>query len=313
MSSREPRLTFLHRPPGLTGGKSAALNEALGLLSGEITLVFDADHQPRRDVARRLVRHFEDPSVAAAQGRCVISNGGESAVAKLVELDYRAGYLVNEYGRQALFQLPAYGGANCAVRTESLRQLGGWNHDSVTEDTDLTLRLLLSGRRVRYDVTAVDEEQGVGSLRRYWRQRYRWARGHQQVCRRYRRAVWRSPFLGRLAKVETTMFLFAFHLPVLAGAGMILLLGWATGVAGSTDPLHTFVLWTLLFVGPLAELSGGLIVARSDRRDALKLVFFLPLFLLSIMLCTKAWMDALLARPYAWVKTERSAPAPVLP
>jgi hypothetical protein len=59
-------------------------------------------------------------------------------------------YLVNEYGRQSLFQLPAYGGANCAVRTSSLRAVGGWNPRSVTEDTDLTLRLL---RRFTYAVS----------------------------------------------------------------------------------------------------------------------------------------------------------------
>jgi cellulose synthase/poly-beta-1,6-N-acetylglucosamine synthase-like glycosyltransferase len=237
----------------------------------------------------------------------VIRNADDALLTKLVAIDYLAGYLVNEYGRQGLVRMPAYGGANCAVRTSSLRELGGWNHESVTEDTDVTLRLVLSGQRVRYDVTAVDEEEGVTTLRRYWRQRYRWARGHQQVCRDYRAAVWRTPFLSRLEKFEATMFLFVFHLPVLSGGGLMLLLAWAAGLGSASDPIHAFVLWTLLFIGPLVELSGALLIARSDRRDALLLVFFLPLFFVSIALCTKAWIDGLLGRSYAWVKTERSA------
>ena len=48
---------------------------------------------------------------------------------------------MNEYGRQALYHLPAYGGANCAVRASELHAVGGWNPETVTEDTDLTLRL----------------------------------------------------------------------------------------------------------------------------------------------------------------------------
>jgi 1,2-diacylglycerol 3-beta-glucosyltransferase len=307
LQREEPRLTCLHRERGEIPGKSAALNAAMEMLAGEVTIVFDGDHKPHPDVVRRLVRHFEDPSVGAVQGRCMIRNPDDVILAKLVAIDYLAGYLVNEYGRQGLFRMPAYGGANCAVRTSSLRAIGGWNHESVTEDTDVTLRLVLSGQRVRYDVTAVDEEQAVTTLGRYWRQRYRWARGHQQVCRDYRTAVWRTPFLSRLEKLEATMFLFVFHLPVLSGGGLILLLAWAAGLGGGSDPFHGFVLWTLLFIGPLFELSGALLIARSDRRDARMLIFFLPLFFVSIALCTKAWIDGVFGRSYAWVKTERSS------
>src|SRR3712207_8860233 len=58
-------------------------------------------------------------------GRCVIRNGKESTMATTVFVDFLSGYLVNEYGRQALFELPAYGGGNCAVRMSPLRGLGG--------------------------------------------------------------------------------------------------------------------------------------------------------------------------------------------
>jgi cellulose synthase/poly-beta-1,6-N-acetylglucosamine synthase-like glycosyltransferase len=304
----EPRLQVIHRAPGAEGGKSGALNAALEAASGEVIMVFDADHRPRRDVLLRLVRHFADPAIGAVQGRCEIRNARDSTLSQLVAIDYLAGYLVNEYGRQSLFQLPAYGGANCAVRASSLRALGGWT-ECATEDTDLTLRLVLQGERVRYDVTAVDEEEGVVTLRRFWRQRYRWARGHQQVWRQYRMAIWRSPHLSWTEKLETTMFAFAFHVPVASAAGLVILALWLTGVAHPVDPLHTFVLWTLLFLAPLLELGTGLLLARSERRKAFLLVFFLPIFLISVALCTKAWFDGVLGRPYVWVRTTRSAAA----
>lgn len=309
---RVPQLRCLHRPPGAGGGKSAALNEALELVTGTVVVVFDADHQPRPDVLRRLVRHFEDPGVGAVQGRCVIRNATGSLLTELIAIDYLAGYLVNEYGRQWMFQLPAYGGANCAVRTASLRAVGGWNPRTVTEDTDLTLRLMLAGQRVRYDVTAVDEEEGVTTLRRYWRQRYRWARGHQQVWRDYRRMVWRSSRLSPGEKIELTMFLLVFHLPVASALGLVLLLAWQSGVISVSSPFddYTFAFWPLLFLGPLLEHSCGLLLAGAERRRAFALLYFLPLFFVSVALCTKAWVDGVLGRRYAWVKTPRAKDPP---
>jgi cellulose synthase/poly-beta-1,6-N-acetylglucosamine synthase-like glycosyltransferase len=304
LATVHPQLTCLHREAN--GGKPAALNSGLGLVTGEIVVVFDADHRPHRDVLRRLVRHFQDPSVGAVQGRCVISNAEETPVTRLVAVDYLAGYLVNEHGRQAVVQLPAYGGANCAVRSRDLWAVGGWNPASVTEDTDLTLRLVLAGRRVRYDVTAIDEEEAVINISRYWKQRYRWARGHQKVWRDYRRAVWSSGHMSLAEKVETTMFLLAFHVPVASGVGLVVLFAAMVGLATPRQLFDTSALWTLLFIGPLLELGGALLVARTPRREALALVWFLPLFMVSIALCTKAWFDGLLGRSYLWVKTERT-------
>jgi 1,2-diacylglycerol 3-beta-glucosyltransferase len=306
LCTRHPRLQCLHRAPGAGGGKSGALNEALLVAMGAVIVVFDADHIPAPDVIRRLVTHFRDPAVAAVQGRCEIRNRHDSLVTRLIWVDYLAGYLVNEYGRQAVFELPAYGGANCAVRTTALRAVGGWNADSVTEDTDLTLRVLLSGGRVRFDVNAVDREEGVISLRRYWHQRYRWARGHQQAWRDYRSAVWKSPSLGLAEKVETTMFLLVFHLPVASAAALLLLVLAIAGVAVPLGTEELAMLWTLLFLGPMLELGGGLLIAGAERRHAWLIPLFLPIFFVSIAVCTKAWIDGVLGRPYGWVKTERS-------
>lgn len=311
-ASEDSNLLALHRPAGASGGKSGALNVALPHVAGEVVVVFDADHRPHPDVPRRLARHFADPGVGAVQGRCRILNGEMSLVGTLVEMDYLAGYLVNEFGRQAVFRLPAYGGANCAVRTASLHAVGGWNENSVTEDTDLTLRLVLTGQRIRYDVNAVDEEEAVITLRRYWIQRYRWARGHQQVWRDYRGAVWRSRRLSLLEKIETTMFLFVFHVPVFSFLGIGLLIAGFAGLTPMGSPLDqaAAVLWTLLLLGPLLELSTGLLLSGAARRRAFLLVFFLPLFFVSMMLCTKAWLDGVLDRRYSWAKTARTGGPP---
>jgi cellulose synthase/poly-beta-1,6-N-acetylglucosamine synthase-like glycosyltransferase len=295
----------LHRPPGSGGGKSGALNDALHLVDAEIAVVFDADHEPDPTALRRLVRHFRDPVVGAVMGRCVIRNGRDSQMASTVFVDFLSGYLVNEYGRQALFELPAYGGANCAVRMSTLRGLGGWNPHTVTEDTDLTLRVLMAGQRVRYDLSAVDFEEAVVSAQRFWKQRYRWARGHQKCFRDYWRPLMRSPHLSLVEKVETTLFLLVYHVPLLSGIGVLLTVLRAFGI-GDLPLVALLPLSMLLFVGPLAELSVGLLIGRVERRSAWRLLGFLPAFALSIWITTRAYVDGMLGRPYTWVKTSRS-------
>jgi 1,2-diacylglycerol 3-beta-glucosyltransferase len=304
--AREPRLSCLHRRPDAGGGKSAALNAALAHARGEIIVVFDADHKCHADVIKRLVRHFADPDVGAVQGRCIIRNSEESSLARTIAIDYYCGYLVNEYGRQSLFNLPAYGGANCAVRASSLRALGGWNEDTVTEDTDLTMRLVLSGQRVRYDVTAIDTEEGVPTFGRFWRQRYRWARGHQNVWLDYRSAVWRSSRLTSAEKVETTMFLLVYHVPVLCTLGLALILLRVCGLVDWAGQVDMTPIATLLFLGPLVELGSGLIVGKAPRRWALSLPLFLLTYLLFMIVCTKAWIDRAGGRAYSWHKTPRT-------
>jgi cellulose synthase/poly-beta-1,6-N-acetylglucosamine synthase-like glycosyltransferase len=243
--------------------------------------------------------------VGAVQGRCVIRNASDGVLPRLIEIDYLSGYLVNEYGRQSLYQLPAYGGACCAVRTSSLRELGGWNTDTVTEDTDLTLRLLLDGWRVRYDPSAVDFEEAVLSSRRFWTQRYRWARGHQKCLRDYWLPILRTPHLSPMEKLESMLFLWVYHVPVLCGLGLLLIVLRAWGI-GDQSAISTVALSALLFAGPFTELAVGLVLGRVERRAVWMLIGFIPAFGMSILTATKAYFDGMWGTSYTWSKTARS-------
>jgi len=302
-------MLVIHRDADASGGKSGALNEAISHLTGEMVIVFDADHRPQPDIVRKHARHYGDSSVAAVQGRCQIGNPDDGILAAAISLEYEAGYLVNEYGRQAVFGLPAYGGANCSVRLESLLRHGGWNPTSHTEDTDLTLRLVLAGEHVRYDVAALDVEEAVTTLPRYWRQRYRWARGHQKVLRDYWRLSLTTNHLTVLQRIETVGFLSLYHAPVLALLATILGIASTTGLVSPGVIPGGYIFWPLLFLGPLAELGAAMLLAGVSRRRALGLLWFLPLYALSMLIATTAWVDGVLGRHYTWAKTERSGSA----
>ena len=126
------------------------------------------------------------------------------------------------------------------------------------------------------------------------------------MWRDYRRAVWQSAHLSFIEKLETSLFLLVFHVPVLSALGLLIIGLWMSGVAEPFSATQLSVLWTLLFLGPMLELGAGLLLADADRRDAFALVLFLPVFFVSIALTTKAWFDGLIGRPYTWVKTRRA-------
>ena len=171
------------------------------------------------------------------------------------------------------------------------------------------MRLVLAGERVRYDVSALDVEEAVTTLPRYWRQRYRWARGHQKVLRDYWRLALRTKHLSPTQKVETLGFLLLYHAPVFALLATILGISSTAGLVSPGVIPGGYIFWPLLFLGPLAELGAAMLLAGVNRRRALGLLWFLPLYALSMLIATTAWVDGVFGRRYTWAKTERSGSA----
>jgi hypothetical protein len=75
------------------------------------------------------------------------------------------------------------------------------------------------------------------------------------------------------------------------------------------DPLSLYVFSMLMLVGPLLELATGLLLSDAPSSDARFMVFFLPMFFVSMALGTKAWIDGICGRDYRWVKTARAGDA----
>jgi cellulose synthase/poly-beta-1,6-N-acetylglucosamine synthase-like glycosyltransferase len=153
----------------------------------------------------------------------------------------------------------------------------------------------------------VDTEEGATTLGRFVKQRYRWARGHQQVWRDYRGFVLRSPHLSVLEKVESVLFLLVYHVPVLCALTLAMTALRIAGVGPEVTLFELLPLAALLFAGPFCELAVGLMVGRAPRRAAWSIAWMTPIFFVFMLVCTKAWVDGLVGRPYSWVKTARSS------
>ena len=307
-----PFIKSIHRSDGGLG-KPSALNCGSLFSNGEIVLTFDADYFPQLDIVEKLVAPFIDPEVGAVQGRVTVVNEEDSLVSKIVTLERTGGYRIDQLARDDLDLIPQYGGTVGGFRRETLKEVGGWVDDNLTEDTDLTCRIALKGYKIRYVNDAECYEEAVKSWRAYWNQRYRWARGHMQCAVKYLGKFLRSEYLGFWKKLEMTLLLSIYFIPV------IVLAGWLAGLTvyltGTPSVLPYFfaLLSTTTYsaVGnfaPFFEIGTG---AYLDDRG--RLLWWLPAlliaFFVNVFCCTKAFLDLLVdmfgrRAGYKWVKTK---------
>jgi len=176
-------IKVIHRDRKVGGrGKASALNAGLKRAAGEIIVCFDADYYPQPDFLERITKEFVNPKVGVVQGRITVLNEPYNIVTRLVALERIGGYRIDQQARDNLGLITQFGGTAGGIRRSLLESLGGWNESILAEDTDLTLRVYLAGYKVSYLNEAESYEEAVESWQAYWKQRYRWAKGHMQWC-----------------------------------------------------------------------------------------------------------------------------------
>jgi len=296
-------------------GKASALNAGFKHAKGEIILCFDADYYPQRDILEKLTKEFLDPKVGAVQGRVTVLNEPKNMVTRLVALERIGGYRIDQQARDSLGLITQFGGTVGGFRRNLLECLGGWDESILAEDTDLTFRVYLAGYKVRYVNDAECYEEAVESWRAYWKQRYRWAKGHMQCVFKHSLKVLKSNNLRLREKTDALLLLNVYFIPVLV------LLSWIIGIPlfFLRSPQWFSMLWTAIpislysFVGNFAPFFEVGIGAYLDgrRRTHWLIPLLIFTFLYNVPICTKAFVDVLVSKisgrnDTRWEKTVHS-------
>jgi cellulose synthase/poly-beta-1,6-N-acetylglucosamine synthase-like glycosyltransferase len=309
-------IKVIHRSEEEGGtGKAATLNVGFKRTEGEIIFCFDADYYPQTGILEELTKEFVDPRVGAVQGRIIVLNEPENIVTRLVALERIGGYRIDQQARDSLGLIPQFGGTAGGFRRSVLEALGGWDESILAEDTDLTFRLYLSGYKIRYVYDTECYEEAVESWRAYWKQRYRWAKGHMQCAFKHLINVLKSKNLSRKEKIDGFLLLNVYFMPILV------LLSWIVGIPlFFLHPPQWFnVLWAFIpislysFVGNFAPFfEVGIGTYLDDRTRAQWLIPLLIFtFLFNIFICTKALIDLTISKIIRrdsnhWTKTTHS-------
>ena len=214
----------IHRSGGMRG-KPAALQDGTEAARGEILIIFDADYIPGKSLLQFLAAPFADPEVGAVMGRVVPQNSGSSLLTRLLDLERAGGYQTDQQARYSLGLIAQYGGTAGGVRRAALDAVGGWNRHSLTEDTDLTLRLALGGWKIAYVNRAECYEETPETWEGRRKQIERWAIGHTDCLHRHLIPLLRSPHLNWKVKWDGVFLLCLYW------TAPLILLGWiATGI-----------------------------------------------------------------------------------
>ncbi len=169
---------YIHRK-NRAGYKPGALADAMHRVRGDIIVIFDADFVPRPDFLKRIVAPFDDKQVAIVQGRQAFSNKDVNLVSRF------AAYLLMTYHA---IVMPIHHKANSvmfcgtagAIRKSAMISAGGWNTHSITEDSDLSVRIMAKGYKTVYVPFETPSEVPV-TLEGFLKQQMRWSYGNVRV------------------------------------------------------------------------------------------------------------------------------------
>ena len=237
LAEKHSKLQVIHRSRNAGGGKSGALNTALTQLKGEWLLVLDADAQVQHDLLERLIPYALLGDFSAVQLRKAVIDADKNWLTRSQAMEMALDALIQK-GRLAGSGVTELRGNGQLIKRSLLEESGGFNEETVTDDLDLSFRLLINGALIGILWDPPVEEEAVPSLRALWRQRQRWAEGGLQRFFDY----WPQLVFGKLSFVKrwdlANFFLLQYGLPVVSFADL------STSIISRSMPCY----WPLSFV-----------------------------------------------------------------
>jgi cellulose synthase/poly-beta-1,6-N-acetylglucosamine synthase-like glycosyltransferase len=311
------RIHPFHRIGG-KGGKAAALKDAMELVETEVILIFDADYIPGSGLIMQLVAPFFDPEVGGVMGRVVPLNVGTNLLTRLLDLERSGGYQVDQQARMNLRLVPQHGGTVAGIRLSALREIGGWNDNSLTEDTDLTYRLLLAGWKTVYQNRSECYEEVPETWQVRIKQIMRWAKGHNQVLVAYGLELLFGKHRATLReRIDGFLLLGVYAMaPLTLIAWLLALCLFYEGVAPLQGVIALLAFTAYAATGNFAAFFEIAAATRLDyTRQRVCLLPFLVLgFVVSIFSVSRACIAQLIApitgAQFHWDKTERFRTTP---
>jgi cellulose synthase/poly-beta-1,6-N-acetylglucosamine synthase-like glycosyltransferase len=286
-------------------GKASALNDGVAQSSGEIIAVFDADNVPAGDALRLAAEYFDDPKVAAVQGRIDSINSHENMLTRFLAYEDAVWCEAFLRGKDVLGLFVHLRGCCQFVRRSVLEDLGGFDEATLAEDIEISARLTEKQHFIKYASNVRAWQESPSTLSGFLKQRTRWYRGHMEVALKYGRLM--KNLNRRNLDAELTLFL-----PFLAIASLLLFMfaSWGVFSALPFDAVldilmvfSTFTTYILVFLAGFALIY----VSKPKRvKNLLWLPFVFGYWCIQSFVAVYAGLLILFRRPRIWMKTEKS-------
>jgi len=295
-------IKILHKP--VSNGKPSALNFGLAHAKGDIVAVFDADNVPAHDALLAVVDYFEDPKVAAVQGRTTSINPKENMLTQFIAYEEAVWCEAYLRGKDVLNLFVHLKGSCQFIRRDVLQQLQGFDEDVLSEDMEISARLVENNYKIRYASDVVALQESPPNLKTLFHQRTRWFRGTMQVAFKYGRLMTKVSRINFDA--ETTLFapfiLVASLAPYLA-AFLVFSTFWSLNVVWG------FVVQFGMLTTTLTMLICGLALIYVSKPRKVRSLLWLPFvycyWSLQAFIALYAMILIVFRRPQVWTKTDK--------
>jgi cellulose synthase/poly-beta-1,6-N-acetylglucosamine synthase-like glycosyltransferase len=307
-AARGFNISYIHRIDR-RGYKAGALEAGLKEATGQYIAIFDADFVPPTDFLLRTLPYFgTDPKIGMVQARWGHINQDYSLLTKIQSILLDAHFVLEHGGRNRSGAFFNFNGTAGIWRREAIETAGGWQHDTLTEDLDLSYRAQLAGWRFVFLPDVVSPAEVPVEMNSFKSQQHRWAKGSIQTCLKLLPRILRSK---QPLKVKAEAF---FHLSAnfnyLLMSVLSLLMFPAMWVRYSMGWTEMLLIDVPLFFAATASVGNFYVVSQrelyTDWRQRLK---YLP-FLMSIGigLCinnTRAVLEALFGKQSEFARTPK--------
>jgi cellulose synthase/poly-beta-1,6-N-acetylglucosamine synthase-like glycosyltransferase len=200
-------ITYIHRT-NREGFKAGALQNGMLTAKGEFIAIFDADFVPPEDWLLRVVHHFAEPGIGMVQTRWTHLNRNYSFLTEVEAILLDGHFVLEHGGRSRSHVFFNFNGTAGMWRRQAIEEAGGWQHDTLTEDTDLSYRAQLKGWKFKYVQDIECPAELPIEMTAFKTQQARWAKGLIQTSKKVLPLVFRSKVSWRV-KVEAFYHLTA--------------------------------------------------------------------------------------------------------
>ena len=283
--------------------KAAALNFGVSHAQGEIVVTFDADSVPEPDALLKAVDYFDDPKVAAVQGRICSINVDENMLTKFLSYEGAVQYEAYLRGKDRLNLFVALAGTCQFIRRGVLQEIGGWNEKNFSEDLDLSLRLIDRDYVIKYVSDVRTWEESPNSVQSLIRQRARWFRGNMELGVKFGRLLRKLS----VRRFDAELSLLGTYLIVLCLVSYFMA-AWSLLLPPDFVLIMITRFTSLFTVGMLATVGVALVYVTRPLRisNLLWLPFIYAYWGFQSLIAMYAIFQIIFRRPRKWSKTTRS-------
>ncbi len=301
-------VSYLHRD-NRSGFKAGALEEGLKTAKGEFVAIFDADFVPSPDFLLQCIHHFTNPKIGMVQARWTHINRSYSLLTEVEAILLDGHFVLEHSARSRSGVFFNFNGTAGMWRRAAIDEAGGWQHDTLTEDTDLSYRAQLKGWKFLYLQDVECPAELPVEMTAFKTQQARWAKGLIQVAKKILPKVLASD-APRSVKIEAWYHLTAnLSYPLMIVLSVLLLP--AMVIRFYQGWFQMLYIDLPLFMASTFSISSFYLVSQKELfpRTWPRALLFLPLLMaLGIGLTitnTRAVLEALAGKQTAFARTPK--------